>query len=272
MRHRFADRKWHNLSALNQKRNFFTMKIESKDTAFLLIGKIDTYERLENALAVAEYLCSILETNIYFWEIGRTPNNILPRLLPESIFYSFHESVDPILHRTKVINEMVEQIDCKFFSVWDIDVIVPEEQIAQALDSLNKGADFAYPYTDYFLDTTEALRQEYLQKRNIDTLKQYAKFMVRLYKPHPVGGAFFAKKSAYIECGLENEGFYGWGMEDGERIARWMGHRKKIAKVDGMLFHLSHPRGVNSEYQDPSDRTNKQRIYLKTIREQAWIH
>ncbi len=247
-------------------------RIKAKDTAFLLIGKIDTYERLENALAVADFLCKHLDSNIYFWEIGRTPNNILPRLLPKSIKYSFHESFDPILHRTRTINEMVRSTDYEYISVWDVDVIVPPEQISQALNSLYQGADFAYPYTDNFLDTTEALRQEYLKSRNINTLKRYARFMVRLYKPHPVGGAFFARKSAYMECGLENEGFYGWGMEDGERIARWMGHRKKISKVNGVLFHLSHPRGINSEYQDPTDRVNKQRIYLETIREQAWIH
>jgi hypothetical protein len=29
--------------------------------------------------------------------------------------------------------------------------------------------------------------------------------------------SFFCKLEAYIDIGLENEDFYGWGIEDGER-------------------------------------------------------
>ncbi|GHT60450.1 hypothetical protein AGMMS50239_09440 [Bacteroidia bacterium] len=37
-----------------------------------------------------------------------------------------------------------------------------------------------------------------------------------MYPPNPVGGAFFCDVKAYKESGLENEQFYGWGMEDGD--------------------------------------------------------
>lgn len=36
-----------------------------------------------------------------------------------------------------------------------------------------------------------------------------------------VGGAIFVQTNKYLQAGMENEDFYGWGLEDGERHYRW---------------------------------------------------
>lgn len=245
-------------------------KLNTKDVTFVLIAKFDTIERMENALMVIDYLLSNYCSPILLWEVAPYNNGIFEKMLPQGVSYTFRKDDDSLLHRTAYINQMVADVETDYVAVWDLDVIVPLTQIIQSVRRLHEGDDFVYPYTDLFLDTTEALRRLYAQTRDLGLLIKYAKFMPRLYKPHPVGGAFFANKKSYEICGMENEAFYGWGMEDGERLARWMGQKMKVAKIKGPLFHLTHPRGINSVYSDSSDRVHKYRIYLDTIRSQKW--
>lgn len=64
-----------------------------------------------------------------------------------------------------------------------------------------------------------------------------------------VGGAVFADRVKYINAGMENEKHYGWGNEDYDRFYRFVGLNYKIQRVNVPLFHLCHPRGINSQYR-----------------------
>lgn len=139
-------------------------------------------------------------------------------------------------------------------------------QINKAVELLRLGADFVYPYKDYFYDTSAVLRREYLKQNDLQILFDYTHFMTEMYPPNPVGAAFFANREAYIHSGLENERFYGWGVEDGERFMRWKNMGFKIERVEGPIFHLSHPRGINSTIPHPVFSVTKHREYLKVIR------
>jgi hypothetical protein len=57
-----------------------------------------------------------------------------------------------------------------------------------------------------------------------------------------VGGAVFARTDKYRFSGMDNEAFYGWGLEDGERHYRWLGFDFKIYRSTGCIFHLTHTR------------------------------
>ena len=50
-----------------------------------LIVKLDTLERLENTLAITEYLATNFKANIYLWEIAPYQNDILENLLPGKV-------------------------------------------------------------------------------------------------------------------------------------------------------------------------------------------
>ena len=64
-----------------------------------------------------------------------------------------------------------------------------------------------------------------------------------------VGGAVFAQTEKYLQAGMENEDFYGWGLEDGERHYRWLSFGYRICRSEGCLFHLSHPRDQNGMFR-----------------------
>ena len=235
-----------------------------------LIVKLDTLERLENTLAVSEYLAANFKANIYLWEIAPYQNGILENLLPGKVKYTFCKDEDPILHRTNYINRMVSTTSDKYLAIWDVDVIVPIPQVIAALQLLCKGVDFVYPYERYFYDTSEELRKLYLETKNLVTLMEYRAFMNELYAPHPVGGVFMAERESYEKSGMENEAFYGWGIEDGERFQRWLSMGMTIKRINGPLFHFSHPRGINSYLHNEDDTLIKRRLRISASRGKRW--
>lgn len=240
------------------------------DFTFIILIRIDTTDRLENVFAVTKFLNSSMESKIMVLECAPFNNGVLENLLDQTIHYTFQEDHDPILHRTRYLNQMIRSVETPYVAVWDTDVIVPVDQIVKALELLQSGeTDFVYPYEKQFLDTSPILRKLFLQTGNIEVLEQNAKKMKEMYAPNPVGGAFLANVKAYKESGLENEDFYGWGMEDGERYHRWENLGYKIKRVPGPLFHLSHGRGINSVFHNADQQFYKRKEVLATRRNKS---
>lgn len=238
--------------------------------SFACLVRLDTVDRLENVLSVIRFLTSNIKSKIMVLECSPFNNGVLEKLLDKAIHYTFQEDHDPILHRTKYLNQMIRSVETPYVAVWDTDVIVPVPQIVQAIELLQTDeADFVYPYEKQFLDTSPILRKLFLETGNIEVLEQNAKKMKEMYVPNPVGGAFLANVKAYKESGLENEDFYGWGMEDGERYHRWENLGYKIKRVPGPLFHLSHGRGINSVFHNADQQFYKRKEVLSTRRNKS---
>lgn len=251
-------------TVLRHRQNIFIMKIDLRDFAILIIVRLDSIDRLENTLMVIEYLIQYFNTNIYVWEISAHDNHVLSRLISSEVKYEFHQDYDPILHRTKYINDLVKAIKEEYLAVWDADVIVPVEQVMQTAKYLRDGYEMVYPYKKYFYDTSYPIRKIYLEKRDINVFKLMSSFMKEMYLPNPVGGVFFANRQSYIDSGMEQELFYGWGVEDGERYNRWILQKRKMIQVEGAIYHLSHSRGRNSFISTEYDSIIKRRLLFST--------
>ncbi|WP_192349830.1 galactosyltransferase-related protein [Algoriphagus sp. Y33] len=233
-------------------------KINLNDFTFLIPLRIDTVNRLENTLVTIEYILSNFDTQVSVLEASGRNTGLLSKLLPQEVNYVFIEDMDTVFHRTRYINQMVKLVDNDYIIVWDTDIIIPVNQLNQSVDVLRKKeADFVTPYKGKFLDTSEALRDLYIQTRDIEVLKIHQGKMKALYTPDPVGGAFLAHRQTYIASGMENEKFYGWGREDGDRVNRWNILEYKHQHVEGILYHLTHERGVNSTFHSPNQDSRK---------------
>jgi hypothetical protein len=219
-------------------------------------------ERLENLQASLFCLLRHFNTNITVWESSYRYNGFLKGLLNPNINYKFIQDDDPILFRTQYINRMLAEVKTPFVSVWDTDVIAPFQQLYDSIMLLRTGqGDFVYPYEKLFLDTTPIIRNIFLNKKNdMNVLINNQKLMQVMYPPDPVGGAFFANIASYRKSGLENEDLYGWGVEDGERCTRWKRKGFCVERIKGPLFHLSHPRGINSLLHHPDQSIIKRRL------------
>lgn len=233
-------------------------KSDLNDVTFIIPLRIDTVNRLENTLVIVDFLLGNFKTRIKILEASCRDTGLLQKLLPKEVDYRFMEDGDAIFHRTKYINILAETCQTPYISLWDTDVIVPTGQIEETMKLLRNGeVDFVTPFQDKFLDSSEILRELYIKLRDISLLERHQGKMKGLYTPNPVGGVFFAHRQSYVDTGMENEKFYGWGKEDGERANRWkiLGYRHQHVK--GSLFHLSHERGVNSSFHSPNQNDLK---------------
>lgn len=233
------------------------MRYKMKDVTILIPVRIDSYFRLENLCSVVKYLTTNYLTNIYVVESAEYNNNILKTILPKQIKYMFKKDNDPVFFRTQIINNVVGEIHTKYVSIWDADVLFPVRQILRAIELLRSDkCDFVYPYDGSFMDTTQIVRQIYLEYGDVNILEELSNMMSAPYGIGMKGGAFIANTQKYKEAGMENLKFYGWGPEDWERYERWKNLNYRIEIVTGKLFHLSHPRDMNGTHN-----SYQQKIY-----------
>ncbi len=228
------------------------------DITFLIPTRIDSIDRLQNILYVTNYLLEYFNTNIIVFEADSVNNHILEKLLNGKIKYVYYKDYDPIFFRTKYINKIVNMANTEIVAIWDTDVLAPRKQIIDAANLLRSDSyDFVYPYKYNLLNVPRVIINTFDKKIFMKTLEQYSKCFYGMYAPFSVGGAFLAKKKQYQDAGLENEKFYGWGQEDGERYERWSKLKYRIFHIVGNLYHLDHSRGLNSRYHSTDQQIIK---------------
>lgn len=231
------------------------MKYDLNDTSILITVRIDSLERFENLKTITEYILQYFATNIIILEADKANNGLLSSLLSDKIEFIFVEDHDIIFHRTKYINILTMKAKTPFVAVWDSDVIVNPIQIEASVVKLRDASvDFIYPYDGRFVETGVFYRNLFINNYNIKPLEDSCDSMFTPYTSIACGGGFFANKDAYIASGMENENFYGWGPEDGERLKRWKILGMRLMRVKGPMFHLFHPRGVNSMFKSEQKR------------------
>jgi predicted glycosyltransferase involved in capsule biosynthesis len=249
----------------NEKKNL-------QDTTFLIPVRLDSIVRLENLIAVVNYIKDHIQSSIHVLEASAYNNGLIKTYLGDHIHYRFIEDFDPIFHRTKYINQLIRSCDTPYIAVWDADVVIPSPKIISSVMLLrNNKAQFVIPYQFNCLETSEIIREKFIQTGNLSFLIKNAGKMKKIYTPNPVGGAFFCHRKTYKKIGMENEHFYGWGREDGERVVRAKGFGYEFVHIEGSMFHLTHERGVNSKFhssrQDDIKLSEVFRIFSMTLEE-----
>lgn len=230
------------------------MKIDLSDTTFIIPIRLDSIIRLENLFLTINHILEKFQTFIVVLEAAPYNNGIIKAILKENITYKFIEDKDPVFHRTKYLNKMTLEVKTDFIGIWDADIIIEHEQIIDSIKNLRqKTCDIAFPYDGTFLDISYILRNHYFVYRDINFLKANQLKMYSTYSIENIigalGGGFFVKRDKYIFAGMENEAFYGWGLEDGERYYRWLNFDYKIYRSKGCLYHLTHPRDMNGMFR-----------------------
>jgi hypothetical protein len=246
------------------------MKIDLSDTTFIIPVRIDSIIRLENLLLTIRNIGLHFFTNIFIIESSPYNNGIIRKLLNNKITYIYVKDNDPIFHRTKIINNIVKKIKSKIIGVWDSDIIIDYKQILDAVEHIrNDNYQISFPYDGHFYDISFILRKYYIIHRNLSFLQKNINKMNLIYssenRANAVGGAFLVSTNEYKESGMENIDFYGWGIEDGERYFRWTNLGYKIYRSKGNLFHLTHPRGINSKIRSEYHQSNSENYLFKTL-------
>ena len=226
------------------------MKIDLTDLTFMILIRIDTIQRLENAKTVTDSILKYFDTNLYVLEIDSQNNGILQSLLNRKTRYQFIEDKDPVMYRTKYYNFMANNVNTEYLAIWDTDVVIDKNSICDAMKHLREEADVAYPYNGLFYEVPEVIKRFYFKHQDIRILKRHTGKMNKLYEPIMFGGAVIVNTKKYLQSGGENEEIYGWGNDDFTRHARFRANNYNIYRTKENLFHLCHPRGINSRFRN----------------------
>lgn len=226
------------------------MKISLKDITFCIPIRIESFYRLNNLNCLIEYINKYIDTNILILEADQKQNYHPPRNY-SGMQYLFIKDDSQIFFRTKYINQILSIVKTPFASIWDTDAIAPIKQIEAAYDILlEDNMTLVYPYSGIFLSVSEYISTVFRNSLDIQILNKPYLHRALLNGYYSVGGAYMINVKKYKKAGGENEHFYGWGPEDAERFYRLKILNHKMRRIDGVLYHLHHSRGLNSTYSN----------------------
>ena len=239
------------------------------DTTFIIPVKIESDDRLRNAITVCCFLLSKFDTNILIKEVNSEPvfeNEALPQIKEfigdtSNISYYFEkESDDSFFHKTRYFNELLSKCNTDVVSAYDIDVLLPVSTYLKAEKMCKDEYDLVYPFGFGTQENQVKWQKKVFASDELvsDFLNQNFDFSI--FENHSQkdraqwGHAQFFKRTSYIEGGMENENFKAWGPEDEEKHYRFPKLGYNLGRVIDWVYHLEHSRG------DDSERTN---IYFR---------
>lgn len=217
--------------------------IDLKDTTFNIPLRFDSKERQENVELVIDYLNTFFKTQVTICEESVQPR--FEYLKKKGCRYVYVQSNSPVLHRTKCLNLLTDISSTPIICNCDSDVLFKVDQYVDAVENIRKNSfDGCFPYGGKFYDTPRKFIPLIRESLSLDAVQEKN---CRLLNSRSLGGAIFWRKQAFIEGGMENEKFLGWGYEDNELILRFKRLGYRIGRTEGDLFHLHHPRrSINS--------------------------
>lgn len=235
------------------------------DVSILIPVRIDSEERKANLETLIRFYRQQTNAQFIIWEADQ-----YPRLKIEedaSLLYIFHRDSDPIFHHTRYRNEMIRLARTPIIAIWDTDVFVPLEQMYEAAEQIRKQqAVLSYPFDGVCYSVPPAMSVLFRKEMNIGMLNVYKTKFPTVFGMLTVGGVFFVDRERYRQAGMENEYFYGWGPEDAERLKRITLLNLPVSRIKGDIFHLWHPRKLNSGFADERRNISGKQEFLRICR------
>lgn len=218
------------------------------NTSFTIIMpvRIESEERLKNLESTLHWI-DCHGGNVIVLEADKKRHLLNLEKSYKGIKYLFVRDENEIFHRTRYINTLLHHTQTDYVAVWDADIIIPFEQIWNALEIIqSQQYTIVYPYDGTVImlspEQTETFRRHF-DLEQIDRLK-----LTPLLGRRSCGGLHIVNRAKYISIGGENEKYIGWGPEDAERLRRTiiMGHGVCWLPY-GTLYHLHHTRQMKQQ-------------------------
>jgi len=243
------------------------MKLDLTKSTFIIPVYYDSADRVSNAAVTLSYLCKHLHTNILIYEYGpicRTPTILDQINTKGSNIEVLYEEGNGIFHRTKYLNVMLDKVETPVTVNYDIDVLLKPETYQKAQSAILSGVDLHYPY--FFGDSQRKVNYAGREKLFNAGLLWVLAPGDYIADRSEYGHVQFFSTESYRKGGKEQEKFISYGPEDAERAYRFQKLGYKVEWGDGLIYHLEHSRGVNSNSDNPHFRRNHQLFeYIKSL-------
>lgn len=133
------------------------------DLTILIPVRIDSPDRLRNVHALTDCLKRLEGVRIIVLEADSHPR--IEQI--EGVQRVFVEDHDPLFYHTRYVNMLCSMARSEYIGVWDSDLIVPREQIEQAVEILRNGsADMVYPFDGRCYNVSGDVLGEYLSTKD----------------------------------------------------------------------------------------------------------
>jgi hypothetical protein len=255
-----------------------------KELTLIIPVKIESFDRYFNVKTVLGFLNHHFSTNIIIKEASFDGNSKLDFLDNFKNLNIRHEncilSEGTAYHRTKYLNEMLNETKTELVANYDCDVLLPVDSIVAVYDLLlQTDSDFSYPY-QYGYFQKKLHYENWWKKENQDNirydrmLKFNKSFDLKLFDEDPnaevntsfFGHCVFAKTKSYKKAYGENEDFISYGPEDQERAYRFEKLGYRIYRHNGYVYHIEHSRTSDSGPSNPHFCKNFETFnFLKTL-------
>ncbi len=229
------------------------MKKITSELTFIFPVRIDSDYRLRNLISVLKFYSRFRDAHFLIAEADsfqKTNIDVIKNISPQIEYFFIHDD-HALFHRTRYINQMFGKVRTRVAAVWDADAVCPPENVIEGCRQL-VGTDktMVYPYGGTFWQINEFFSNLFHKTQDILVLSEYRQPRLLMNGYYSVGGAFMVDVGKYRSSGWENEYFKGWGPEDKERFKRLEILGDRPFRIPGDLYHLYHPRGINSGTSD----------------------
>ena len=206
------------------------MKVDLKDTTFIIPVKIESHDRMRNVITILCFLLDNFDTKVILKEVDTQSvfkSEVLPQIEGyvedsiQNLTHVFEQSDDPVFYRMRYLNEMLAMCDTKVVANYDCDVLLPTSSYLMSQEMVLNGCDLVYPYGQ-----GEWQKQIFADDEMVsDFLSNDCDFKIletnmNLYDAQ-FGHVQFFDRDSYMKGGMENENFRGSSPEDKERYYRF---------------------------------------------------
>jgi len=241
------------------------MKIDLSKSTFIIPIRLETDDRVRNAITSLCFLLSNFKTNIVVKEVDSS-SVFLDQVLPQieefcedisDLKHIFEQSQSPEFHRQRILNDMIMESTTEIVVNYDCDILLPIQSYASAYNLILDGSsDVVYPYGDGMYQKQVFADDELVS----DFLNDDFKFSILESKSRNYDAKYgfcqFFNRKVYIEGGLENENFVSYAPEDVERFYRFNTLGYKVSRINDKVYHLEHKRTSNSYFTNPYMQNN----------------
>ncbi len=237
------------------------MRIDLSEATFIIPIRIESDDRMRNVITTTTFLLENFKTNIIIKEVDKESRfkeealtiiqDITEVNIWENFNFIFEYSEDPLFHRQRVLNEMIDITETSIVVNYDCDAILPIKSYELAYNNIMDGTyDVVYPYGSGMyqkqVTATDEVVSSFLETGDYNTLDSVSKDHTSDF-----GWVQFFKTNVYREGGMENENFKAYAPEDKERFYRFNTLGYNVGRINDYVYHLEHARGENSWFSNP---------------------
>ena len=236
--------------------------MEVKASYMITYREGDGPERGDNLRAVLGWLCGFPGVEVIVVEQDTVPR-FTPEETPALFRHLFAYNPGPF-NKSWGFNVAFRHASSAILAFGDGDVIVPGEQMAQALDACARAYAAVNPYrriVDLTPEESSVVRQgafDFSPARapqsapNREGIGEKVVFC---------GGVFAVRRDAFVHLGGWDERFRGWGGEDD--ALSYLVQRARVPAIEldvRTALHLWHPRTHEQTFGQPDYAANRQRL------------